>query len=64
MNKKYLPKKPANGGIPANENIAMIVASAIKGFFLPKPSNASNPSFSFCLETTRITVNAAIVAIE
>ncbi len=51
VNRKYFPKKPANGGMPARESIESAKTAAIKGCFLLKPLNASKDPSPRCSAT-------------
>ena len=64
MKRKYFPKKPANGGIPAKDIIETITEIVINLFFLPKPSKDVKSLDPFTEATFATTVNAAIVATE
>ena len=62
VKRKYLPKKPANGGIPAKDNMKMDKTAAKKGLCFPSPLKAANDSSPFCSATTKNAPNAPMVA--
>ena len=64
VNKKYLPKNPAKGGIPAIESKATIIANANNGFRLAKPLNTEMFSEAFCSLINIKIVKATMVAME
>lgn len=55
---KYFPKKPANGGIPANDNKATVIEKVKNGLREKSPLNFSIVRLSFFSSNLVITAKA------
>ena len=64
VNIKYFAKKPAVGGMPANDNKAIVMTIASIGFVFDKPLKAFTPSEFLASEIIFTIANVAIEPIE